>query len=226
MNQVWRLVIPPLMMGDNLARAEFLRRWEAMPQLKKAELIGGIVYMPSPTSWEHGRADNIIGTWLGVFSTSSPGLESGTNATWLMLEDSPQPDQFLRILPEFGGKSGEQKGYPLGAPEFVAEVCVSSMSYDLHQKLQLYQKAGVDEYLAVVTYDQEIRWHRLVKGAYRLVPHPADGVWRSRNFPGLWLNETALFEGDMRRVLSTLAKGKRSPEHKAFVAQLAARRKT
>ena len=41
-------VIPPLEPGDRLSRAEFERRYDAMPNLKKAELIEGVVYMPSP----------------------------------------------------------------------------------------------------------------------------------------------------------------------------------
>ena len=40
------VLLPPLREGDRLTREEFLRRWEAMPDLKWAELIDGIVYMP------------------------------------------------------------------------------------------------------------------------------------------------------------------------------------
>src|SRR5690242_18786909 len=39
--------VPPLRHGDRLTRAEFERRYDAMPHLKKAELIEGVVYMPS-----------------------------------------------------------------------------------------------------------------------------------------------------------------------------------
>jgi hypothetical protein len=43
-----RAKIPPLENGDRLTRAEFERRYDAMPNLKKAELIKGIVYLGSP----------------------------------------------------------------------------------------------------------------------------------------------------------------------------------
>jgi hypothetical protein len=39
---------PLLEAGDRLSRDEFERRYERMPHLKKAELIEGIVYLPSP----------------------------------------------------------------------------------------------------------------------------------------------------------------------------------
>ena len=41
----------PLENGDRLTRAEFERRYAAMPRLKKAELIEGIVYVPSPVRY-------------------------------------------------------------------------------------------------------------------------------------------------------------------------------
>ena len=44
--------IPPLRNGDHLTVAEFERRYEAMPHVKKAELIEGVVYMPSPVTME------------------------------------------------------------------------------------------------------------------------------------------------------------------------------
>jgi Uma2 family endonuclease len=114
--------------------------------------------------------------------------------------------------------------YLTGAPEFTAEVCVSSAAYDLHQKMDLYEKAGVQEYLAVLVYEQEIRWHVLVDGRYQIMPPDADGVWRSRVFPGLWLDGRALLEREVQKVLSKLQEGLGSAEHRQFVEELAKRR--
>jgi Uma2 family endonuclease len=216
--------IPLLVAGDNLPRDEFLRRWEATPQVRRAELIGGVVYVPSPLSWPHGTMDNHVGTWLGVYAASTPGCEAGNNATWLMLQDAPQPDISLRLLPECGGKSRLQGRYVTGAPEFLAEICLSSTAYDLHQKLNLYRTAGVNEYLAVLLREQELRWHRLVGDTYELVPVAGDGVLRSVIFPGLWLHAQALLEGDMAQVLTTLNHGLTEPGHAAFVAELTRKR--
>jgi Uma2 family endonuclease len=219
--------VPPLIAGVVLSRDEFLRRWEAMPHLKRAELIRGVVYMPSPLSRGHGGVDLKIAAWLGVYMAMTPGCEGFSNATWLMgEEESPQPDTSLRILPEFGGQSRNEGPYAAGAPEFLAEVCLSSTAYDLHQKMEVYQEAGVREYLAVLMCEREVRWHQRVDGRFEVVPAPADGVYRSTIFPGLWLDAEALLAGDLARVLSVLQDGIRTPEHQQFVEQLAARRGT
>ena len=68
--------LPPLEDGDHLTRAEFERRYDAMPHLKKAELIEGVVYMPSPVSLRHWRPDGRIHTWLGYYSARTAGTVS------------------------------------------------------------------------------------------------------------------------------------------------------
>jgi hypothetical protein len=216
---------PPLMAGDKLSREEFLRRWEAHPEIKKAELIGGLVYMPSPLSVPHGSMDSDVGTWLGVYRAATPGTAGGHNTTSFLLEDTPQPDVYLRVLPECGGKSWVEGLYLSGVPELLTEISLSSVSYDLHVKYDLYHAAGVPEYLAVLLYEKEIRWHVWAKKKYRLLQPDSDGVWRSRVFRGLWLNGAALLEGDLAQVLATLQQGLASSEHRKFVAELSRRRR-
>ncbi len=213
--------VPPLEAGARLTRAQFLRRWEAMPNLQKAELIGGIVYLPPPLSRAHAIAHGHIVGWLEVYAALTPGCEPADNGTWLMgKEDTPQPDATMRLLPEYGGQSRVSGLYPSGAPEFLAEVCLSSTSYDLHPELDLYEKMGVQEYLAVLLYENELRWHILENEAFQLAPAPADGIYRSRIFPGLWLHAPALLDGDMAQVLATLQEGLHNSEHAAFVSRL------
>jgi len=137
--------VPPLAAGDHLTRDEFLRRWEAQPEVKRAELIAGRVYIPSPVSGDHGKMDRRIGGWLAVYQAATPGVDGANNATSLMLEDAPQPDLSLLILPEYGGSSRVEGLYFQGALEFLAEVSASSASNDLHDKYDLYQSAGVQE---------------------------------------------------------------------------------
>ncbi len=216
---------PPLMRGDRLTRDEFLRRWEEHPEIKFAELIGGIVYMPSPTSREHGVREFLASTWLGAYHAQTPGTEGGNNATVIMDDDSPQPDVFLRILPEHGGQSTDTGKFIGGGPEFITEICVSTAAYDLNQKLELYESFQVQEYLAVLMHEQEIRWHRLGKNGYHLLEPASAMLWKSVVFPGLWLNGAALLAGDSAKLLGTLRRGLRSPEHAAFVKKLAKRKK-
>jgi Uma2 family endonuclease len=219
--------IEPLRAGDSMTRAEFLRRWEAMPNLKLAELIRGVVYMPSPLSRPHGSMDLRVATWLGAYSAATPGVEGACSATTLMGDDeAPQPDSSLYILPEYGGRITMQGQLLQGAPDFLSEVCLTSTSHDLREKLEVYQEAGVSEYLAVLLrHNNEVRWHRLTGGRFVVEPMPADGIYRSTVFSGLWLDAPALLAGDLARVLAVLQQGLASPEHAAFVRQLAAQRK-
>jgi len=210
--------------GDNLTREEFLSIWEQLPHINRAELIGGVVYMPSPVSKNHGRMDRRLSTWLGVYLAHTPGCDGGDNTTSLIGEDAVQPDSYLAILPECGGSSRGEK-YVEGAPEFIGEISYSSVSLDLHQKLDLYEREGVREYLVVLLKSREIRWHRLTRGKFRLMPSDVAGVYRSRVFPGLWLDGPALLDCDMAKVLAKLDEGIASEEHQRFVVELAARKK-
>lgn len=142
----------------------------------------------------------------------------------MMLEDSPQADIHLRILPECGDASWVEGKYLHGAPELMVEVCLTSADYDLHVKYDLYEAAGVQEYVAILLERKEIRWHILVNGRYELLPPDADGISRSRIFPGLWLDGPALLRRDLATVLFRLQEGIHSPEHAAFVQRLAQQR--
>lgn len=209
----------PLMAGDFLTREEFLRRWEAHPGVKKAELIGGVVYM-TPIGVDHGDFDSRVSHWLNHYSLHTLGCRVGSNSTWYMLEDAPQPDVHLRLLPELGGNCRVEGGYLKGAPELAAETAYSSSSYDLHQKKDLYEAAGVEEYVVLVLEDKRVIWHRLVGKRYQPLPLQPDGTICSVVFPGLWLDPAALLQGRMNRVLEVLDWGLRSPEHAAFVRAL------
>lgn len=214
-------VAPPLRAGDMLTRAEFLRRWKQHPEIKYAELIGGIVYMPSPLTRKHGVTDNSAALWLATYRSYTPGTESGTNATTLMEGDAaPQPDEYLRILPECGGQSTNEGEYVGGSPELVSETCVSSASYDLNQKLDLFEEMGVLEVVAFLMHEQEVRWHCLGANGYERMT-PIKGTWKSKVFPGLWLDGNAMLANDGAKILATLNKGLRSAEHAAFVKKLA-----
>jgi Uma2 family endonuclease len=218
--------LPQLLPGQRLSREEFIRRWEAMPALKRAELIGGLVYTPSPVSLSHADHDSLAGTWLGGYSLATPGTRASTSASWFILADAPQPDSSLRILPEYGGRTKHNGKYGSGAPELLLEICLSSADQDLHEKLDLYRDGAVQEYIAVLVETKEVRWHRLETGQYRLLSREKDGTSRSIVFPGLWLDPQALLNLDSAAVWSTLQEGLQTPEHAAFVAELARRRST
>ena len=216
----------PLMTGEKLTREEFLRRWEALPQLKNAELIGGVVYVSSPVSSSHGTYVSVADYWLSHYAAQTPGCNAGTNRTWLMLRDAPQPDVDLRVLPEYGGQSRVEDDYCEGAPELAVEVTLSARLQDLGPKLDLYCRAGVREYISVLLEQPQVIWRKLAGGGYATIEPDAEGILRSAVFPGLWLDAQALLERRGRRLLEVLERGLAIPEHEDFVRALTARRQS
>ncbi|HUA61099.1 MAG TPA: Uma2 family endonuclease [Verrucomicrobiae bacterium] len=199
---------PPLRDGDRLTRDEFLRRWEEMPDLKRAELIDGVVYMPSPVSDFHDDFHTRMSFWLTSYAASTPSCRSGITGTWLMSPDSaPQPDLTLRLRPERGGQSRIEGKYAAGAPELIVEISHTTAAKDKGVKLRLYERSGVREYITVMPHEQEIVWRELVNGSYREIALDADGLFRSRVFPGLWLDPAALWAGDLAGLADAVQRG-------------------
>ncbi|HEV3204833.1 MAG TPA: Uma2 family endonuclease [Gemmataceae bacterium] len=214
--------IPPLRNGDRLTRAEFERRYAAMPEGKKSELIEGMVYMPPPVSEGHfGPHFDLVG-WLAFYRAFTPGVVGGDNATLrLDLDNEPQPDAFLRILSAYGGNSKiDEGGYVTGSPELLAEIALSSVSYDLHAKFHVYRRNGVREYVVWRVEDREIDWFVLKEGNYERLSRSVDGLCQSEIFPGLWLDPGALLRGDMATVFQVVQQGLASREFATFKKEL------
>ncbi|MFW6114647.1 MAG: Uma2 family endonuclease [bacterium] len=216
--------VPELEPGDRLTRVEFERRYHTMPDLKKAELIEGIVYMPSPTRFRrHGEPNRHLSAWLGVYQGATPGVRGADNVSIrLDMDNEPQPDGVLLVDPNCGGQvriTGDD--YIEGGPELVAEVSSSSVSYDLGDKLQVFRRHGVREYIVWRVLDQEIDWFVSREGRFSRLPlNSNNSVYKSEAFPGLWLDATAIVQNDLARVLAVLQHGLESPEHAEFVKRL------
>lgn len=214
--------IPPLENGDRLTRYEFERRYTMMPHIKKAELIEGIVYMASPVrSKRHGKPHARLMTWLGVYEAATPGVDLNDNATVrLDADNEPQPDASLRI--ESNGNSCISiDDYIEGAPELVAEVAGSSAANDLYDKKKVYRRNGVKEYIVWQTLDNKLDWFYLQNDTYISLESDANGIIKSRAYPGLWLDVAALLKSDMAKVLAVLQQGLSSSEQATFVQKLA-----
>jgi len=212
----------PLENGDHLTRTEFERRYDAMPNLRKAELIEGVVQMPSPIRIEHMEADLAVITWLGVYVALTPGVRGGGDGSVRLDADNEvQPDALLRIEEACGGQSRvAADGFIEGAPELVVEISGSSASYDLHAKLNIYRRAGVREYVVWRVYDEAIDWFVLDEGRFVMQAPDEQGVYASHIFPGLRLPVPAMLTGKLADVLAAVQQGVQAPEHAAFVRQL------
>ncbi|MGL5807940.1 MAG: Uma2 family endonuclease [Xenococcaceae cyanobacterium] len=213
-------IIPPLENGDRLTRHEFERRYQAMPQIKKAELIEGVVYVPAALRFRsHSQPHSFIMTWLGVYQAFTPGVSIGDNPTVrLDLDNEPQPDAVLLI--DRGQAEISEDDYVEGAPELIVEVAASSAAYDLHDKKRAYRRNGVQEYLVWRVYDRQLDWFSLEAGEYILLEPDSTGIIRSVIFPGLYLAVSALLSGEMTIVLEILQQGLNTSEHQEFIQRL------
>ena len=207
--------------GDRMSRAEFHRLYEQSPPGFRAELIGGIVYVASPLKRRHGTNHLPLGSLFFLYEGQTPGVESADNTTVQLGEESePQPDLFLRILPEYGGQSVTTiDDYIAGSPELVAEIALSSRAIDFHAKRYDYTKHGVLEYLVFSLRDNRLHWFDL-RSNQELQPD-TDGVYRIRSFPGLWIHGAALVGRNGQQLMQILNQGLATPEHTAFVSKLA-----
>jgi Uma2 family endonuclease len=224
---VYPPVSPPLALvnGQRLDQATFHSLYEAMPPGTRAELINGVVQMPSPLGVEHGRADLPALVWLALYQANTPGVEAlGNVSTALGSRSEVQPDGMLRILPEFGGRTLDAKGMVAGAPELVVEVAHTSRYTDLGPKFDDYERAGVREYIVRSVNPAEVYWFVLRQGGFADLATGPDGIYRSEVFPGLWLDPAALLARDIRRLQSVVDLGCATPEHAAFGARLATAR--
>lgn len=220
--------VPRLEPGDRMSRAEFERRYHAMPDCKKAELIEGVVYMPSPARLRHSQPHALLMSWIVQFSIATPGTDYADNATNRLDQDNePQPDVALFIDPVCGGQSRISEDDCLTGPvEFVAEVSVSSLALDRGPKLRTYERHGVREYLIWRVDDNLLEWYVLRDSGFELQPLSKDGIFRSETYPGLWLNASAMLQRDGKAVMTALNDGLSHSDHASFVTKLEQKRQS
>lgn len=193
--------------GETLLAGEFLRRYQLMARLKKAELIEGQVIMPSPVrALLHAAPDALIQGWLFHYRSKHPEVCNFTNPTLRIdAENVPQPDGVLIRRTESGGRSRiDAEGYLTGSPELVVEIAASSASIDLHGKLRAYRRNRIQEYIVWRTLDREVDWFTLQNDDYARLKASADGTIESRVFPGLRLPVAALLSGDCAGLIAAL----------------------
>ncbi|MBW3541815.1 MAG: Uma2 family endonuclease [Planctomycetes bacterium] len=208
----------PLEVGDHLDQPTFHERYEQMPYGIRAELVEGVVYMPSPLKVDHGDVDGELITWLKLYKAATPGTRALSNTTVVLGAGSEvQPDGLLMIEASAGGQARiDDRGYVTGGPELLAEVALSSAAYDMHSKRRDYEQAGVLEYVVVLLRERRVVW--LVREQHRFAEaSPGDDGWfRSQVFGGLWLDPQALLDCDTQAVQQALMRGLQSDEHRAF----------
>ncbi len=210
----------PLEAGDHLDRPTFHERYKRTRDDVKAELLEGVVFMPSPLGDAHSRYRGRVMGWLAHYVAATPGTDFKDNPTVILGPYSePQPDAVLVIDPRSGGRTRvSDDGYVTGPPELVVEVATSTAAYDLYEKHRDYERAGVPEYVVIAVREGQLR-HFVLDGRYREEPL-TEGVLHSRMFPGLRLDTAALHRFDTAALLRSLQDGITTDDHAAFVEAL------
>ena len=162
-----------------------------------------MVYIEMTVGRQHARTHARLNAWLMGFESRTANVEVLDNVTVRLGEDDLQPDALLRVV-EGGTSAISDDDCVVGPPELVAEVAVSSRSYDRHKKLEVYRRGGVPEYICWQAFNGVIDWWTLEGGLYRPIEPDSAGVLASRVFPGLRLDSRAMIAGDMRAVLGLL----------------------
>jgi len=221
-----------LLNGDHLSVPEFERRYEAMQDDARAELIEGIVVMSpgiksGPVTMDHGKAHSLMNCLLGHYAVATPGVSCAVGAS-LRLDgcNEYQPDVLLWIEQNhLDGVKADPVGILEGRPELVMEVALSGRAFDLHEKKAVLQRNQIPEYIVWEMLDEpRFHWFALEDGEYASLQARRDSVVCSRVFPGLWLDFASLVvgQGSDKEIFRALNKGLKSAEHKAFVKKLAA----
>jgi hypothetical protein len=222
-------IAPPLADGQLVSLEEFEQRFDATPDLKHAELLDGVAYLRHDGRAFAGSCRAALIGWLGVYSASTRFLLPGAHGH-VALDDRNelQPDAILAVRPEAGGTVVlDATGVVRSAPDFAADVFTTTNATLLPKRIAAHERGGTLEYLVWYAEHKCVDWLVRERGEFvAMNPDPADGLLKSVAFPGLWLDATALLNGDLDTVLAALQRGLASAEHKAFVSQLAARRQS
>lgn len=206
--------LPPLNNGDVLSRAEFEERYKVLPNLKKAELIEGVVYVSSPVSPRHGAIHSDIITWIGVYRAATPGVQIFDNTSLrLDADNEPQPDVAVLIDADPTLVDAE---FLEAKPALIIEVAASSAAYDLYQKFHVYRRNGIQEYLVLLVHEQQTRWYHWREGTYIQLQPDDDGILRSQILSGLWFHSEHFWQRDLAGLFAILQQGIASADHQAF----------
>jgi Uma2 family endonuclease len=191
---------------ERMTAAEFFRD---APEDRKAELIDGVMIIPSPPLVIHERMQNFLFRLLADFvEVKQLGEVFGSRtAVELELFYAPEPDILfvskdrLYIIGEKGIR---------GAPDFVIEILSASTAQnDRGAKFRAYERAGVREYWLIDPYGPTgTEFYQLEEGRFRPHAPDAEGSLSSVTVLGFWIDLAWLWSGQeyppVRRALNTI----------------------
>ena len=199
----------PLRDGMRMRQPEFHRLYERMPENVRAELIGGVVYLEDPAVMmkkQHGGLGHLVQHWISLYCDAVPDLEPYDGTTVILGEyGEPEPDATLRRPPASHTEEGDFVESP---PELVVEVSDATRTRDFGPERRDYERYGVAEYVIVDVRRDRVVWYvRDESDRFVILKPDADGLLKSRVFPGLWLDPGALLERDRKRLRAAVERG-------------------
>jgi Uma2 family endonuclease len=218
------VTLPPLVHRERLDQPTFHARYSAMPPEFRAELVDGVVVIRERrVRARHGTTSAALVYALVRYEQYTPGVSVALRVSTILGDaDELHPDVSVRLR---GGQCCVGEDDLLhGCPDLVCEIVDrETESHDLIAKRSAYDRHGAREYLAVLVHaGRHISFVRRSAGLVEEEPAP-DHLWRSRAFPGLWLDPVALLAGDLNRLAVVLEQGVATPAHAAFAAELGGR---
>ena len=124
------------------------------------------------------------------------------------------------MLPEYGGQFQSQGDITVGTPALILEVSDTGAEVGLGEEFNVYEAVGVQECIVADAEFQKISWFHMYNGKYQLLEPGKDEVYRSKLFPGLWLDVDAVYQYATKRFREVMQAGLQSPEHAEFVEKL------
>jgi Uma2 family endonuclease len=190
-----------------LAYDEFLH-WDGDNQ--HVEWVDGKVVEMSPVTEEHTNVGLFLLLLLKHYAEAKR-LGRVFYEPFQMKTGPDLPGRAPDILFVANANLGRLKQLCLDGPgDLVVEIISpGSRSVDRGQKFYEYEQGGVPEYWLIDPDRKQAEFYqRGTDGIYRLVAPDADGAYRSREMPGLWLKVDWLWQRPLPALLTVLKEWK------------------
>jgi Uma2 family endonuclease len=170
---------------------------------QKADLINGVIYMPSPENTDDNELFIWLVTVINLFVRRNKlGQIYGSRVALRLAEKhGPEPDiAFVRTENMERVTRGGVEGPADLAIEIVSP---DSVERDYYLKRELYEEYGISEYWIIDEMDQSVTQLRLRQGKYRQV-RPHKGEIHSQVMTGFWLRPQWLWQQPRPDEIDTL----------------------
>lgn len=164
-----------------------------------------------------GELASSVSYWLCQYRRSTPCVESlGRVSIFLDPTTEIETTAAMWLTPGADDRPRWQRCE--GVPELLVEVTATVHNKVFRRRLRVYEQSEIHELLVVTGDPRDTALYARENGRFARVSPADDGSYRSRVFPGLWLDPSALFSDEWNEMAACLDRGMATEEHAAFVA--------